>query len=392
MKDDNSDKSQSLPGDDLFWRWLVESTPEPDLFRSQETTENCDLKNIITKLKTEEPVLPAEEKELMWNRIKQATGEAKELKKSHQVTTAVRIAAAAVLIGLLAGLYVYFSRNKQQDIDYMSMIDRIHITQSDHISLVLADNKVVDIAKDSLEVVYDHTGKIKIDEQAIEPAAGNEQAAILHQLIVPYGKTTSLTLSDGTKIWVNSGSKLIYPSVFGNDKREIFCSGEIYLDVAKKERCPFIVKTGYMEINVKGTRFNISAYKDEATHSVVLVSGAVSVRGEMLDDAYDIYPNQMLSYEAGSKNADVLEVDASHHISWIHGYLHFQGERIDRVLQKLEKYFNVSFTYKGSGFDTIYVRGKLDLSGSVENILDYICLTTSLSYIVNDENIEIINK
>jgi hypothetical protein len=384
MENNNPEELHALPDDDSFLQWIADSAPQ----------ETADLKNIrylktiLTKLTVREPLLSAEDKTILWNNIRQAIGEDREKKPP---STIARILVAAFLIGLLGGVYAYFTRNKLHEVDYMSMIDSACVARSENICLILAGNKIIDIPKDSPDVVYDPAGKVKIDRKTIEPT-GKEPSSTLHQLIVPYGKTTSLTLSDGTKIRVNSGTRLIYPSVFGKDRREIFCTGEIYLDVAEKEHCPFIVKTGYMEIKVKGTRFNVSAYKDEPTHSVVLLSGAVSIKGRRPDAAYEIHPNQMLSYETESKNAGILDVDADRYVSWIHGYLYLQGEAIDRVLQKLEKHFNVSFTYTGEGFERIFVRGKLDLSGSVENALDYICLTTSIRYTTHNKSIEIINK
>lgn len=399
MKNHNSnDVLLSLLDNDLFLQWVIEPTPELEAFwiqemnKSEELKKNiCDLKNIINKLRIEEPALSVDAKKLIWKNIKQATENKNDTNKNHWMVWIRMTAVAAVFIGLLAGVYIYFNVNNQRDIDYMSMVDNVQASQSGNISLVLADNKVVDISKDSSNVVYDNEGKVKINEETIE-STGNEKPATLNQLIVPYGKTTSLTLSDGTKIWVNSGSKLVYPSVFGKDKREIFIAGEIFLDVVKMDNCPFIVKTDYIDINVKGTQFNVSAYGDESLRSVVLVSGAVSVEGKALNGRYDIHVNQMLSYEAGTNHIDVSEVDVDHYISWKHGYLFFQRERIDRVLQKLEKYFNVSFTYKGEGFDEIYVYGKLDLTGSLENVLNYISIITSVNYTIHDDRIEIINE
>ncbi|MDR1098058.1 MAG: FecR family protein [Tannerella sp.] len=386
---------RSLLDNGLFLRWVLEPTPELDAFWMQEIAESEELKNSIydlkesiAKLKIEEPALSADDRNLIWENIRQAAETAKDAKKNHRITGR-RMAVAAVFIGMLAGVYIYSNSNRQPGIDYMSMIDEV--TPSGNISLVLAGNEVVDIRKDTSNVVYDPAGKVKINGETIE-GTGNEKPATLNQLIVPYGKTTSLTLGDGTKIWVNSGSRLVYPSVFGKDRREIFLTGEIYLDVAGKDHCPFIVKTGYLDISVKGTQFNVSAYPDEEIHSVVLVSGTVSVKGKALDGTYNIYPNQMLSYETGSDNAGVSDVDVNSYISWTHGYLMLQGERIDRVLQKLEKYFNVSFTCRGSGFDKIYVSGKLDLTGSLESTLNYISVATSISYTINNDSIEIINS
>lgn len=385
----------SLLDDDLFLHWVFEPTPELDRYWEQKITEgeyNIDhlatLKTIIKRLKVKESTLSTADKKLIWTNIHQATVTKKHIPRRYRGKR--QWITAAVLMGLLAGASLYYY-NQQHKIDYNSLIDKDATSRSGEISLILSDNQVVRIQNDSSNVEYDPTGKVKINKETIE-TTGNKKSAQLNQLIIPYGKTTSLTLSDGTKIWINSGTKLIYPSVLGKDKREIFVSGEIYLAATPQENCPFIVKTDRMDIHVKGTRFNVSAYPDEEVQSVVLVSGAVSVKGKTLGGTYDIYPNQMLSFKTGSDKVDILEVDVNNYISWTHGYLSLQGERIDRVLQKLEKYYNVSFNYEGAGFDKILVHGKLDLTGSLENALNYISITTSICYTMQNDSIATISN
>ena len=82
--------------------------------------------------------------------------------------------------------------------------------------------------------------------------------------IVPVGRRSSITFADGTRLWVNSGSKVVYPVKFAKEKREIFVEGEIYLHVSRDEQKPFIVKTHQMDIKVLGTQFNVTAYENEA--------------------------------------------------------------------------------------------------------------------------------
>jgi ferric-dicitrate binding protein FerR (iron transport regulator) len=259
--------------------------------------------------------------------------------------------------------------------------------QSGDISLILSNNKVVNIQKDSLRVVYDNKGRINVDSEEIE-GVGNGKPS-LNQLIVPYGKITFLTLSDGTKIWVNSGTKLIYPTVFDENKREIYLVGEVYLDVTKDEARPFVIKTNHMDVNVLGTKLNVSTYNDVNAQSVVLVSGAVNIKSKELKGSYKIYPSQMFSYDIASGKADIQKVDADNHVSWIHGYLMLESESLDLVLQKLERYFNISFIYDAKSFNDIRVSGKLDLKGTPENALKYIGITVPISYKKNGEKIKI---
>lgn len=259
--------------------------------------------------------------------------------------------------------------------------------QSENISLILPDDKVLDIRNDSSTVIYDPKGKVSINSEEID--ASKSKNAALNQLIVPYGKTTTLTLSDGTKIWVNSGSKLIYPSVFDKEKREIYLAGEIYLDVTGNKERPFVIKTKHIDISVLGTKLNVSAYNDEAIQSVVLVSGRVSVKSKEMKGNYDIFPNQAFAYDVVSEHVDIREVNINNYISWIYGYLFLQSESLDYVIQKMEKHFNIPFTYNVKELKNIRVSGKLDLNKSPEDALKYIGIAAPISYETEENHIKI---
>ncbi|MFV0588044.1 FecR family protein, partial [Bacteroides reticulotermitis] len=378
----------------LFMTWIAEPTPQLDTFWETEISNNHELKHriytlkdIIKNIKIEEPTLSTDEKKLIWATIEQNINKGK-VKKKFFLRRWVQAASVAAIVLLLSGGYFYVSTNKTEiELDYASMLDDHQPTQSGDISLILSDDKVVNIKNDSSEVVYDNKGRINVDSEEIK---GTENAkSALNQLIVPYGKTTFLTLSDGTKIWVNSGTKLIYPTVFNDSKREIYLVGEVYLDVTRDESRPFVIKTNHIDVNVLGTKLNVSAYNDADAQSVVLVSGAVNIKSKELEGNYKIYPSQMFSYDTSSSKADIQKVDVDNYVSWIHGYLMLQSESLDLVLQKLERYFNVPFIYDSKGLKNIRVSGKLDLKGTPEEALQNIGVTAPIGYKTNGGRIMI---
>lgn len=385
----------SLLDNDLFMKWVMNPTPELDVFWAEEANRSDEfkhyiytLKDLIKNIKIIEPTLSPDEKKLILSKIRHdisslKVNEKNTKKRWMQVASAV----AAALVGIFAGCYLLFYSDKAEiTVDYASMLDSIQTVQSGNISLILSNNKVVDIQKDSSQVVYDNRGRVNVDSEEID---GEDDKPSLNQLIVPYGKSTSLTLSDGTKIWVNAGTKLIYPSVFTEKKREIYLIGEVYLDVIKDKNRPFVIKTSQMDVNVLGTQLNISAYNGQDKQSVVLVSGAVNIKSNKLKGLYTLYPNQMFSYEIDSNKAGIEKVDVSNYVSWIHGYLMLKNENLDQLLQKLERYFNLTFIYDAKQFSNINVSGKLDLKGTPISILKYIAITTPISYTINDDKIEI---
>ncbi len=391
---------ENLLKDKLFIQWIINPTPELDKLWQQHMQNNKqlqqiieDLKDIIKNIRVKEPEVSAEDKKLIWSNIKRELQIQQSKKKRKQAFTISLVSAATIIALLFGGYWLWDSKlSNNNEINYTTYItDDEEIMKSGNINLTLSNNKQIDIEKDSTVITYNAKGQVNIDSKEIheEETAADNDAPILNQLIVPYGKSTSLILSDGTKIWVNSGSKIIYPSVFDKKKREIFLTGEAYMDVKPDKNAPFIIKTDHIDVNVLGTKLNISAYKEDEIQSVVLVSGAVEVKSKELKGSFKIEPEQMLAYGTVSKDINIQKVNTDHYTSWIEGYLLIRSESLDTVLQKLSRHFNVKFDYNREEFKKIYVSGKLDLKANIEEVLKLISITTPISYSIGENQITI---
>lgn len=391
---------EELLKDKSFIQWIINPTPELDKLWKQRTQNNKqlqetikDLKDILKNIQVKEPEISTEDKKTIWSNIEREL-HIQQSKRKHKRTFIVSlISAAAVITLLFAGYWLWdLEISNEKEINYSAYItDDEEIMKTGNINLTLSNNKQIDIEKDSTVITYNAKGQVNIDSKKIqeeETTTGND-ALILNQLIVPYGKSTSLILSDGTKIWVNSGSKIIYPSVFDKKKREIFLTGEAYMDVQPDKSAPFIIKTDHININVLGTKLNISAYKDDEIQSVVLVSGSVEVKSKEMKGSYKIEPEQMFAYGTVSNDINIQKVNTDHYISWIEGYLLLRSENLDVVLQKLSRHFNVKFDYNREEFKKIYVSGKLDLKANIEEVLKLISITTPISYSIGENQITI---
>jgi len=384
-----------LLDNDLFIQWVFYPTAELDAYWQEQINNKqvskkdiTTLKDIIKKLKIKEPVLSKTDKMEIWNKIERNTLNSTKNRISLRRIW-LRVASVAAIVALLIGGYWLFSVNQKKitETDYTAiMTNDEQVMRSNDVILTLSDNKK--IAVDSSNIVYNKDGSsnIQTEENDLKKNIDEPQ---FNQLSVPYGKIVSLTLSDGTKIWVNSGSKVIYPTVFREDKREIFVSGEVYLDVVKNPECPFVIKTNNIDVNVLGTKLNISAYNDDSFQSVVLVSGAVEVKSKELKGEYDILPNQMLSYNLSNKNVNIRKVDVNNYTSWIKGYLLLSSETLDNVLQKLERHYNISFAYNPNTLKNVRVSGKLNLNSGIEEVLKYISITVPITYQINDKQITV---
>lgn len=394
MKAEQTNNMYTLLDNDLFIQWVLYPTEELDLYWREESDQDEELKknintlkNILERLNIEEPSLSSDEKMAIWNHIEKNTSEQKH-KKSRFRKLYLTIASTAAIALIATGIF-FTLKEKPIAIDYNSILTQDEIVmRSGNVSLIVSKDKVINIAKDSSVVAYDDKGRLNINSEEVE----GDNLSNLNQLIVPYGKTTSVVLSDGTKIWVNSGSKLIYPSVFDKRKREVFVEGEIYLDVKRDEQAPFIIKTNHLEVNVLGTKFSVSAYTEDVQQSVVLVSGSVSVKNKEQAKDTHIIPNQMFSFNTTSKQSDIKTVDVENYISWINGYLLLHSENLNGVIQKLERHYNVTFAYDRNSFNDIRVSGKLDLKEKIEDVLNFISIATPINYDIKGNNIVITKK
>lgn len=180
--------------------------------------------------------------------------------------------------------------------------------------ILITDNQAMNLKNDA-SLKYDTLGSSNIQQYALNTKISQASSVKneMHQIMVPNGKRADITFSDGTRIYINSGSKVIYPDIFEERKREILVEGEVYLDVAKRKDCPFVVKTREFDIRVLGTSFNVCAYREDEAASVVLVRGSVEVTTENKSKVR-LAPNQLVDIK-GNKT-QVRKVDVSEYISW----------------------------------------------------------------------------
>lgn len=209
----------------------------------------------------------------------------------------------------------------------------------------------------------------------------------MNSLIVPNGKRSSLILADESKVWVNSGTELKFPSKFDKKTRDIYVDGEIYVDVIQSQNQPFIVHTASLDVEVFGTSFNVSAYGDDEETSVVLVEGNVKVNTS--DNSLQMRPNEMVELSAGNLSKE--EVDISLYTSWTKGVFIFDNTPIREVLKKVGRYYNISFTGTVDIPDK-KITGKLYLSENIDDVLSSISILTSTKYMREDSTIKLINK
>ncbi|UKM66469.1 FecR family protein [Flavobacteriaceae bacterium GSB9] len=246
---------------------------------------------------------------------------------------------AAILVVLLGLLFVF----KQQFAPNESPTQ----VATDAIELLLEDGSVKTLDSNGNYKIADAQGKVIVnqkDDVLNYNSTSESQKLVYNQLKVPYGKTFNIVLSDGTKVYLNSGTSLKYPVHFINGKnREVFLDGEAYFEVSKDKNHPFIVNANNMNIKVLGTQFNVSSYSDEDETNTVLVEGSVSLTNEnsnaptLLKPGFKGYINKN-----NPTSIEIEEVDTKIYTEWMNGDVIFRNSIFKDMVKKLARNYNVT--------------------------------------------------
>lgn len=290
-------------------------------------------------------------------------------------------ATAIVCIFLSLNIYNNHFKNNHtlstQLLDNMTTIERIDdiclMTPQTHIKL-----------KDKSILHYSTDGSLTIPREQIKDSIHDDihhSKIQLNQIIVPKGKRTEIIFSDGTKAYINAGSRVIYPRIFDKNKREIVIEGEVYLEVAPNPKSPFIVKSSNSDIKVLGTAFNVSAYKEDKAGSVVLVHGKVEIETTQKEKIV-LQPDQ-LAYITPEKTT-TQNVNVLKYTSWKDNLLFLDSDKTSDVLNQLSRFYGVNINYATEVAD-IPISGKLDLRKDIEGVLKNIEESLSLECKGNKE-------
>lgn len=238
--------------------------------------ETSDIKRVLSRLisyfRAQEDASSQQEMDALWCRIDRSI-DIRQRKRRIYAWSSVSVAA------LLAGcIWLGLGRSVEQQIDLSVVAARMmeKAVETDEIQLIVAPEKTLRV-KDGGTVTYQQDGDIHVNENIV---ANNEMSdGPYDQIIVPRGRFGRLILSDGSELYINSGTKVVYPERFEKKHREIFVDGEIYIDVRRDEEAPFVVKTARFEVEVLGTAFDVKAYsKEDSYGEVVLLRGMVNVK------------------------------------------------------------------------------------------------------------------
>jgi ferric-dicitrate binding protein FerR (iron transport regulator) len=386
-------KFQDFIDDQFFVDWVKNPNPESNKYWeeyiSQHPSEKVyfdQAKYIMTNFLKEKNSPKDEDVRNVWSNIQ---ARIKNPSRKIRDINAWLVAASIVLIiGIGTGILFQIIGKQGSMVNYSSLA--INKAEGNEVKLILSDNSEKRIAANDPSIKYSQNGEILVDSVAVSDeltASGKSDGEAFNQLIVPKGKRSSLTLSDGTKLFLNSGSQVIYPVTFSKKIREIYIRGEVYLKVAYNANCPFIVKTDHLDVKVLGTEFNVKSYPDETSSSVVLVKG--SIQAIMKSKKIMMKESELLTLDIFADKASLEKTNVLEYISWKDGWMYCTNERIESIAKKLSRYYDVNIQFNDSKVKDITLTGKLDLKDECSKVFDVIrfIAPTPIDYKIVDGSI-----
>ncbi|MEZ2440833.1 FecR family protein [Chitinophaga sp. RCC_12] len=217
-----------------------------------------------------------------------------------------------------------------------------------------------------------------------------QPALVYEEVLAPAGKRVRLVLEDSTEVWLNNGSKLKYPVAFTGNTRELYVEGEACFDVTRRDQQPFIVHSGDVAVKVLGTVFNIQAYQ-QSQLAVTVVSGKVSVAAGTTSLGI-LHPNQKLEYEAASRQAKIVTVNAASLLAWKKGELIMDNVTMEQAAAIIGRWYNVQVelgndAIRNCRFSLSFLHGE-----NIGEVMKMICELNGCSWKMSGSNIIISGK
>jgi hypothetical protein len=393
MKPSNEDKKVDFIHNPYFVEWVTKPTDESNqfweayLFENPSQIKELDHARFLLKgLVRKEKSLSEAEVSALWDKIEQTKNS--QTKKLINLKRWSAAAGILLILGISGWLISQRGSQKISLIDYQSIV--VNVDPGNDIKLILSDQSLKTFSSKDVELKYNKEGKLetKTGRQVRTEELSKSTASIqMNQLVVPRGKRSTIILADGTKLWLNSGSRAIYPVAFNGKTREIYIEGEGYLEVVHDATKPFYVVTDQIKVKVLGTKFDISAYKEDNHVSVILVEG--SVQASTATENLVIKPNQIMNYEKQTQRSTIEMANVMEYVSWKDGWMLCNKEPIQSITTKLSRYYDIKISYNDLMLNNMTITGKLDLKSNCEDVLKVICTTAPLNYEINNNTISL---
>ena len=293
---------------------------------------------------------------------------------------------AGVLLMLGVGMAIWMKPEENN----VRLEEKRVVPGSGQAVLMLGGGEVVLLKRDTSELILADTTLRVTNERntlvysEIENKRMSEDM-VYNTLMVPANGEYQLVLADGTKVFLNSGSEIRYPEVFGKDRREVFLRGEAWFEVAKDSGRKFLVHAGAMDVKVLGTSFNVKAYEKLETVATTLVEGSVEIACD--GESFRIVPGEQFVYDKNSREANVMMVDTELYTSWKDGYYKFRQATLEEIMTTLSLWYGLNVFYQNESAKHVEFTGKVKRYEDIRTLLDKFEQTENVVFDIKENNV-----
>jgi transmembrane sensor len=311
-----------------------------------------------------------------------------------------RIAVAASLVGVLFVGY-WLIKDKTTDDGHPSTALRINDVQApdkNRAQITLADGTTVylDSSGNGQLAMVNGIKVTKTDDGKIVYQTtddGQQTTVEYNTLSNPRGsKVIDMTLSDGSRVWLNAGSSITYPVAFIGNERKVTIAGEGYFEVSRQttangQRKKFFVESGTMQVEVLGTHFNVNAYDDDNEISVTLLEGSVKVQSSVDSRQSSILkPGEQAVINSKDEIRSTNDVDVDVVMAWKNGLFKFDGNDVDAVMKQISRWYDVEVVYEGAK-PVANFRGTISRRDNISEVLKMLELTKAVNFKVEGKKV-----
>ena len=298
-----------------------------------------------------------------------------------------RVAAVALPFVIALVLYVGLNREEEQMVR-PSLASNI-LPGTSKAVLTLANGQMIPLGKEATDstIITDGT-QISASGSGVTYASGVESESVVYnKLEIPRGGEFCLTLSDGTRVWLNSETSIQYPVAFGAKERRVFVQGEAYFEVAKDAKKPFTVQFMSSSVTVLGTSFNIRAYPEEKRSQTTLAEGSVRIYSP--GSSMLLKPGEQAELSALSVEMVKHEVEVKNFTSWKDGRFVFEQQPLEDIMRTLERWYDIRVIFKDEGAKRISLSGNMKRYGDFSQVMKMLQMTGDVRFELHGNDVYI---
>ena len=314
------------------------------------------------------------------------------LKKKRNLTPYYGVAASIAVL-LIVTLF-FFIREDKQVVSEKLVVSEIKPIQSKAI-LVLSTGEQIQLTKSAQEIQEQDGSVLKIDSvmgvQYDSLSTKRAEKPIYNKIVVPRGGEYFVTLSEGTKVWLDADSELEYPVFFSGDFREVKLKGNAYFCVTKKNDKPFVVRAGEFSLKVYGTEFNVNAY-DLQNIETVLVNGSIGFKANVSTPERMMAPNELAVSDSRTGQSEIHQVDIYPYIAWKNQNIVFVNERLESIMEKMARWYDVTVFFQDESLKDLRFDCNMRRYADIRDLFFFLEKTSNARFALNGRTVVISKK